>query len=128
MEPLIIFAASNKRPHGKTTVPTQGARFGKNISFLTASEVRKKIFANITKVQYGVKNGELLKKLKGSDIWEFRTLYEGPDYRLFAFWDKGQETLVVATHGIEKKSQKTPKKEIIRAEEIRQRYFENLVK
>lgn len=33
------------------------------------------------------------------------------------------ETLVVATHGIIKKTQKTPKKEIQRAEEIRKEYF-----
>jgi phage-related protein len=44
-------------------------------------------------------------------------------YRLFAFWDTETETLVVATHGIIKKTQKTPQKEIQRAEEIRKEYF-----
>ena len=34
-----------------------------------------------------------------------------------------KETLVVAMHGIVKKTQKTPKKEIIKAEKIRQEYF-----
>ncbi len=43
--------------------------------------------------------------------------------RLFAFWDTETETLVVATHGIIKKTQKTPQKEIQRAEEIRKEYF-----
>lgn len=33
-------------------------------------------------------------------------------------------TLVVATHGIIKKTQKTPKKEIARAEAIMKQYFE----
>ena len=33
-------------------------------------------------------------------------------------------TLIVATHGIVKKTQKTPQKEIAKAEEIRQQYFE----
>ena len=46
-------------------------------------------------------------------------------YRLLAFWDKvnGTDTLVIATHGFIKKTQKTPPKEIAKAEEIRTRYF-----
>ncbi len=49
-------------------------------------------------------------------------------FRLFAFWDRDLETLVVATHGIVKKSQKTPKKEITKAEAIRKEYFKNKTK
>ncbi len=36
-----------------------------------------------------------------------------------------EETLVIATHGIVKKTQKTPLKEITKAEEIRKEYFNN---
>lgn len=50
-------------------------------------------------------------------------MFSGVCYRLFAFWDTETETLVVATHGIIKKTQKTPQKEIQRAEEIRKEYF-----
>lgn len=66
----------------------------------------------------------LFKKLS-DDIWEFRTKYQNLQYRLFAFWDKTQpqETLVFATHGIIKKSQKTPLKEIDKAKDIRKQYF-----
>jgi len=35
------------------------------------------------------------------------------------------ETLVIATHGILKKSQKTPSKEIYKAEEIRKNYLKS---
>ena len=42
---------------------------------------------------------------------------------MFAFWDTQTDTLVIATHGIIKKTQKTPKKEIVKAERIRQEYF-----
>lgn len=35
------------------------------------------------------------------------------------------EALVIATHGIIKKMQKTPKKEIEKAENIRKEYFNN---
>jgi len=45
-------------------------------------------------------------------------------YRLFAFWDTDTDTLVVATHGIIKKTQKTPQKEIAKAEAIMRKYFE----
>ena len=70
------------------------------------------------RVAGGEKNRELFKKLENSEIWEFRTLHNGIAYRLFAFWDTDAQTLVVATHGIIKKTQKTPKKEIARAETI----------
>lgn len=43
----------------------------------------------------------------------------------FSFWDTEEETLVIATHGIVKKTQKTPLKEIAKAEEIRKEYFNN---
>lgn len=87
--------------------------------------VRSKIAFNIRKIQGGVKDNELFKKLENSDIWEFRTLFQGTAYRLFSFWDTESETLVVATHGIIKKTQKTPAKEITKAEVIRKKYFEN---
>lgn len=87
-------------------------------------QVRNKIFYNIKKVQGGIKDNELFKKLENTEIWEFRTLYQGTAYRLFSFWDKELETYVVATHGIIKKTQKTPIKEIAKAEEIRRKYFE----
>ena len=84
--------------------------------------------ANIRKAQL-VHDDELFKKLN-KFIWEFRTLYNSKSYRLFSFWDKsdGQETLVVATHGILKKTQKTPLKEIKKADEIRKQYLKNKTK
>ena len=52
----------------------------------------------IKRVAGGERNKELFKKLENSEIWEFRTLYNKTAYRLFAFWDKEKETLVIATH------------------------------
>lgn len=97
------------------------------VNFLETLEekTREKIYYNARKAQYNNDN-ELFKKLN-EYIWEFRTLYNGKAYRLFSFWDtrNGIETVVVATHGILKKSQKTPTKEIKKAEEIRNKYFNN---
>lgn len=88
-------------------------------------KAQQKITYNIRKLESGVMDKDLFKKLDDSEIWELRTLFSGICYRLFAFWDTETETLVVATHGIIKKTQKTPKKEIQRAEEIRKEYFNN---
>ena len=90
-----------------------------------SKEIRGKIGFNIRRVQKGERDNELFKKLDGTEIWEFRTLYNKTYYRLFAFWDKDVNTLVVATHGIVKKSQKTPKSDIVKAEGIRKQYFDN---
>ncbi len=97
------------------------------IEFLDHLEdkTREKIYYNIRKAQF-VYDNELFKKLN-EFIWEFRTLYNNKAYRLFSFWDITQEkaALVVATHGILKKTQKTPTKEIKKAEEIRRQYLNN---
>ena len=87
-------------------------------------KIREKITYNYKKIEQGVMDRELFKKLENSNIWEFRTLYNGNCYRLFSFWDTETGTLIVATHGIIKKTQKTPAKEIAKAEEIRRQYFE----
>ena len=86
-------------------------------------KTREKIYYNIKKSQY-ITDNELFKKLN-DNIWEFRTLYKSKAYRLFAFWDKtdGSETIVLATHGIIKKTNKTPPKEIEKAESIRKQYL-----
>ena len=67
------------------------------------SKVKSKVVYNIGKSMYYV-DKELFKKLENSEIWEFRTLYNKQSYRLFAFWDTGENKLVVATHGIVKKN------------------------
>lgn len=87
--------------------------------------VMDKVYYNIHRIASGERNAELFKKISGSEIWEFRTKYDKMTYRLFAFWDKEGETLVVATHGMIKKTQKTPLGEIAKAERIRKEYFED---
>lgn len=84
---------------------------------------KDKILYNIDKARY-VNDPELFKKLDDL-IWEFRTKYKKTYYRLFAFWDRieNKETLVVATHGIIKKTDKIPKAEIDKAKAIMKMYF-----
>jgi phage-related protein len=89
------------------------------------TDAKKKILYNVKKVRLGVKDKEIFKKLEGSNIWEFRTLHSGNCYRLLSFWDTRTNTLIVATNGFMKKTGKTPKKEIEKAETLRKEYFEN---
>lgn len=88
------------------------------------AKVRAKILYNIAKASYS-NDPQLFKKLENTDIWEFRTLFDNIHYRLLAFWDKrnNSNTLVIATHGFIKKSQKTPRQEIAHAENIMNIYF-----
>lgn len=88
-------------------------------------KARKKIIYNMRKAQI-INNSELFKKLN-DNVWEFRTLHNKTYYRLFAFWDKTDktETVVVSTHGIEKKTAKTPPKEIKKIERIMKQYFDS---
>jgi phage-related protein len=86
-------------------------------------KTRNKIYYNIWKARQ-INDDELFKKLQ-DEIWEFRTLYNKTYYRLFAFWDKEDkvDTVVISTHGFIKKTDKTPKTEIEKAERLRNQYF-----
>ena len=95
----------------------------KNFLDLLDDKTREKVLFNIWKSRE-TNDPELFKKLAG-EIWEFRIRFKGKQIRLFAFWDKRSErtTLVIATHGMIKKTQKTPRKEIEKAEQLRKHYL-----
>jgi phage-related protein len=89
-----------------------------------ADKPREKIIFNIRKAQV-TQDKDLFKKLN-NDIWEFRTLYNKMHYRLFAFWDKSDkiDTIVISTHGLIKKTDKTPLSDIEKAERLMKQYFQ----
>jgi phage-related protein len=92
---------------------------------LIEDNARKKLFSVIRKTKERI-IGQWFSKLKNSDdIFEFRVDENGKFYRLFAFWDKEEKkvTLVICTHGIIKKTNKTPRIEIKKAEQIKTEYF-----
>jgi len=92
------------------------------IESLNDSERRKLIF-NIDKSRFG-NDPRLFKKLT-NEIWEFRTTYGGKQFRLLAFWDKrnNKQSLVIATHGLLKKTGKVPGRELEKAFRIRAEYL-----
>ena len=55
-------------------------------------------------------------------IYEIRIEYKSDIYRIFSFFDEGR--LIILLHGIQKKTQKTPRKELDRAKKLRKEYYE----
>ena len=55
-------------------------------------------------------------------LFELRAEVDGNNYRIFFIFDKGN--IVVLFNGFQKKSQKTPKKEIEKAKRIKRDYYE----
>lgn len=85
-------------------------------------KTRKKILYNIQRVELGEIDKDLFEKLN-ENIWEFRTIFNNIKYRLLSFWDTENRAMIIATHGFTKKTQKTPPKEIAKAEAIRIEYL-----
>ncbi len=69
-----------------------------------------------------VNDSTLFKKVN-RNIWEFRTEYAKKQLRLLAFWSPSEKALVVCTHGIYKRNQKIPLKEIEKAQRLRTNYL-----
>lgn len=65
--------------------------------------------------------------MTGTDgLWEIRTQVGSNIYRVFCFFDEGN--LVLLLNGFQKKSQKTPKSEIEKAERLKKEYFDEKIK
>ena len=54
-------------------------------------------------------------------LFEIKVEYQSNIYRVFCCFDKGK--LIVLFNGFQKKSQKTPKKEIEKAMKLKEEYF-----
>lgn len=65
---------------------------------------------------------KFFKYMDGTDgLFEIRIKYESNIYRVFCCFDEGN--IIVLFNGFQKKSRKTPKKEIQRALRIKDEYF-----
>ena len=54
-------------------------------------------------------------------LFEIRVEYESNNYRIFCFFDEGK--LVVLINAFQKQTQKTPKKELKLAEQLKKQYY-----
>ena len=86
-------------------------------------KVQKKIDWTVTLVQTTkIVPKKYLKHLINTDgLWEIRVSAGNGIFRIFCFFDKGN--LVVLLSGFQKKTQKTPKAEIKRAEKLKKVYY-----
>lgn len=87
--------------------------------------VREKI-AYVFRVIKTVENvpSKFLEHLAGTNgLYEIRIEYQSNIYRIFCCFDKGN--LVVLFNGFQKKTQKTPKKELDKAIKLKKEYFDN---
>jgi len=65
-----------------------------------------------------------LKHIKNSSgLYEIRVQVGNNIFRIFCFFDI--DNLVVIGHGFQKKTQKTPKQQIEKAEQIKREYYES---
>jgi len=87
------------------------------------AKVQEKI-EYVFKIIRTVKNvpKKFLEHITGTDgLYEIRVEFESNIYRIFCCFDKGN--LVVLFNGFQKKTQKTPKKEIDLALKLKDEYF-----
>lgn len=82
---------------------------------IEAIETLERVPANYLKALVGTSGLYEARIQLGSDIW-----------RVFCFFDKGK--LVILLNGFAKKTQKTPKKEIERALQLMQKYYDTKTK
>ena len=74
--------------------------------------------------EFEIITAQYFKKLKNTDnIWECRIKHGSNIYRIFCFFYK--DSVVVLTHGFIKKTQRTPKSEIKKAEKYKKDYLMN---
>jgi len=67
---------------------------------------------------------KFFKHLKGTDgLFEIRVKVGSDIFRIFCFFDEGN--LVILLNGFQKKTGKTPKNEIEKAERLKQRYYDD---
>lgn len=87
-----------------------------------AEKVKAKIIWTIRIIEYVDKiPSTYLKHIENTDgLFEMRIQHGSDIFRVFCFFDEGR--LVVLTNGFQKKTQKTPKKEIEKALKIKKEY------
>jgi len=67
---------------------------------------------------------KFFKHLEGTEgLFEIRIKVSSNIYRIFCFFDEGN--LIILLNGFQKKTEKTPKNEIEKAERLKEKYYED---
>jgi phage-related protein len=88
-------------------------------------KIQEKFLKSFEKTEVGFVGDWFTKIELKEGIFEFRQRDEEKFYRIFAFWDNAlpSKTLILATHGLNKKTNKTPKSDIDKAIAVKKKYF-----
>lgn len=105
----------------KRRIITFGKHFNEFITHLTSKE-REKIDYGLVLLKTQDRLPQKFVKHITEGLYELRTEYNGNIYRVFFIFD--EDKIVVLFNGFQKKTQKTPKKEIDKAIMIKNEYYE----
>ena len=105
----------------KRRIITFGKHFNEFITHLTSKE-REKIDYGLVLLKTQDRLPQKFVKHITEGLYELRTEYNGNIYRVFFIFDEYK--IVVLFNGFQKKTQKTPKKEIDKAIMIKKEYYE----
>ena len=105
----------------KRRIITFGKHFNEFITHHTSKE-REKIDYGLVLLKTQDRLPQKFVKHITEGLYELRTEYNGNIYRVFFIFD--EDKIVVLFNGFQKKTQKTPKKEIDKAIMIKKEYYE----
>ena len=105
----------------KRTIITFGNYFDNFLKSLSEKEREKLDYGLVLLKTQDRLPVKFVKHIKDG-LYELRTEYNGNIYRVFFIFDEGK--IVVLFNGFQKKSQKTPAKEITKALKIKEEYYE----
>lgn len=83
-----------------------------------------KIFKVLDILKMNMRVSAKFVKAVGDGLFELRVEYESNIYRVFSIFDRGD--VVILFNGFQKKSQKTPQKELEKAKRIKKEYYESI--
>jgi len=89
---------------------------------LSSKQAQKVIYTLQIIEELEIVPSQYLKKLTNTnDIWEVRVIFSGNIFRLLGFFEN--EQLIILNHAFQKKTQKTPAKDIKLAEKRKNNYL-----
>lgn len=106
----------------RRTIIAYGDYFNEFIGSLS-DDVAKKFYYAFTILETQERISTKFVKSIKDGLFELRIEYEGNIYRVFFIFDEGQ--IVVLFNGFQKKTQKTPAREIEKALKIKKAYYED---
>lgn len=105
----------------KRRIITFGRYFSEFMEGLTVKEREKVDYGLVLLKTQGRLPAKFVKYIRDG-LYELRTEYNGNIYRVFFIFDEGN--IVVLFNGFQKKSQKTPVNEIVKALKIKEEYYD----